>query len=247
MTTPNSTTADLNESASTTLQGNGSGSVPNPVLGNAFAVANVQPGSFTINWTVTLAGTLGANDANNFQLYIASGGHGTLIAQSVNASAAGSYPQTPVVVNNVPQGAIVYIAVGPNNPTFGSTYSGTVNTPGWGIVKLSPYGTRYSGYTWQPSMLYVSVAPAPGNSGVVNEAQAIAYVSYGVYSAQPTDAIGQTQTGSTGDTCGMTQTLKPNDWLTVFWSGGDVGGLATARLTGSVNVPIPSVSPPPSG
>ena len=111
-----------------------------------------------------------------------------------------------------------------------------LDSNGNGSVSFTPYGTRYSGYTWQPSMLFVSVATN------VNEAQATAYVSYGVKSAQPSDAVGTTALGSTGDTCGLTQNLKPNDFITVAWVGGDAGSLATARLTGGVTVPIPTAS-----
>ena len=114
---------------------------------------------------------------------------------------------------------------------------------GNGTAQLSPHGTRYSGYSWEPDLCYVSVAPLPGNNAPVLQAQATAYVSYGVQSAGPQDAIGTTATGSTGDTCGMTQTIKPNDWITVRWKNGDPGALATMRVTGKVNLPIPVATP----
>lgn len=105
---------------------------------------------------------------------------------------------------------------------------------GNGIAKMSPHGTRYSGYTWSPINLYVTV------STNAKEAQAIAYVSYGILSSTANDAIGQTSTGSTGDTCGMTQTVKPGDWISVRWTGGDPGAVATMRVTGTANLPVPS-------
>jgi hypothetical protein len=108
---------------------------------------------------------------------------------------------------------------------------------GNGIAKLSPHGTRYSGYSWLPVNLYVTVATN------VKEAQATAYVSYGILSSTPTDAIGQTATGSTGDTCGMTQTVKPGDWISVRWTGGDAGQVATMRVTGKANIPVYYGSP----
>lgn len=104
---------------------------------------------------------------------------------------------------------------------------------GNGRVTFSPSGTRYSGYTWQPSMLAVKV----GTNAL--EASCDAYVSYGVISATDNDLIAHTITGSTGDTCGMTQTLRPNDFITVKWTGGDPGSVATARLTGTINLPVP--------
>jgi hypothetical protein len=123
------------------------------------------------------------------------------------------------------------------NPTITAdldeNVSVVLNSSGNGTATLSPYGSRYSGYSWQPVNLYVSVATA------VNQASATAYVSYGVQSATPRDAIGTTAYGSTGDTCGMTQNLKPGDWITVKWTGGDAGSIATLRVTGKVTVPIP--------
>jgi hypothetical protein len=115
----------------------------------------------------------------------------------------------------------------------------TLDSNGNGKVTFSPHGTRYSGYDWRPMNLFVSVQPAPGNSAIINQASATAYVSYGVQSATPSDAIGTTILGSSGDTCGMTQTLKPGDWITVVWTGGDAGAIATARVTGQADLPIP--------
>jgi hypothetical protein len=108
---------------------------------------------------------------------------------------------------------------------------------GNGTARLSPQGTRYSGYVWNPVNLYVNV------STNVNEASATAYVSYGIQSNAATDAIGSTVLGSTGDTCGMTQNVKPGDWITVKWTGGDPGSVATMRVTGSVQLPIPTATP----
>lgn len=107
----------------------------------------------------------------------------------------------------------------------------TLDGSGNGVAKISPSGTRYSGYQWRPINLYVSATTH------VKDASAIAYVSYGVFSQTPNDAIGSTITGSSGDTCGMTQTLKPGDWVSVKWTGGDPGAVATMRITGEVDLP----------
>ena len=129
----------------------------------------------------------------------------------------------------------------PNTITadLNESVSVTLDSNGNGTAKLSPYGTRYSGYQWQPQTCYVSVGPVAPATAPVNEAQATTYVSYGVYSAEPTDAIGTTATGSTGDTCTMSQNVKPGDWITTVWTGGDPGGLATMRITGQVTLPVP--------
>lgn len=107
---------------------------------------------------------------------------------------------------------------------------------GNGTARLSPSGTRYSGYQWHPQMCYVSVSTR------VLEARATTYVSYGIQSATPSDAIGSTFTGSSGDTCTMSQRVKPGDWVTTKWTGGDAGAIATMRLTGQVTIPIPVAS-----
>ena len=127
----------------------------------------------------------------------------------------------------------------PTTADLNEARSVVLDGSGNGSVTFSPSGTRYSGYSWSPSMLYVSVAPLTGHTAPVLNAGATAYVSYGVQSATPNDAIGSTVNGSLGDTCGMTQNLRPNDFVTVKWTGGDVGAVATARLTGSITLPNP--------
>jgi hypothetical protein len=131
---------------------------------------------------------------------------------------------------------------GPGNTItadLNESQSVVLDSNGNGTARMSPYGTRYSGYQWQPQACYVSVAPVFPAMAPVQEAQAVTYVSYGVYSAEATDGIGTTATGSTGDTCSMSQTLKPGDWVTTTWTGGDAGALATMRITGQVTVPVP--------
>lgn len=113
------------------------------------------------------------------------------------------------------------------------SFSVKLDGSGNGIARISPVGTRYSGFQWRPAMLFVSVATA------VLQAQATAYVSYGIQSNQPTDAIGNTALGSSGDTCGMSQKIKPGDWISVKWTGGDPNQIATARITGEIDVPVP--------
>lgn len=102
---------------------------------------------------------------------------------------------------------------------------------GNGITRLSPYGARYSGLLWNLEGVAVSVAT--NNS----EAQASCFISYGIQSNTPNDLQGVTQQGSTGDTCTVTASLKPGDWVTVQWTGGDPGQVATMRVFGTVTPP----------
>jgi hypothetical protein len=103
---------------------------------------------------------------------------------------------------------------------------GQAASPGSGVG-----AGRNSGLTWDLAGIAVSVATN------TLEAQAQAYVSYGVQSAGAADLQGQTQEGSTGDTCTVTATLRPGDWVTVKWTGGDAGQVATMRVFGTVNPP----------
>jgi hypothetical protein len=112
---------------------------------------------------------------------------------------------------------------------------------GNGTVRISPGlpgapgsgvgASRNSGLLWNVTGIGVSV--------VTNTAEAVckAYISYGVQSAAAGDFQGQTQTGSTGDTCTVNASLRPGDWITLVWSGGDANAVATARIFGTVTPP----------
>lgn len=90
---------------------------------------------------------------------------------------------------------------------------------------------RNSGLTWNVTGVAVSV------STNVSEASCSVYLSYGIQSASQNDFQGTTITGSTGDTDTVTAQLRPGDWLTAVWSGGDAGSVATMRVIGTVNPP----------
>jgi hypothetical protein len=90
---------------------------------------------------------------------------------------------------------------------------------------------RNSGLLW--SLSGVSVQAATN----ILEAVANCYISYGIQSSGPQDLQGTSQQGSTGDTCTVTAQLRPGDWVTVKWAGGDVGVAATMRVFGTVTPP----------
>lgn len=116
-----------------------------------------------------------------------------------------------------------------------------LNGSGNGTAKLSPGqpgspgsgvgAGRNSGYAWNVTGIAVSVATA------VDEATAYAYISYGILSNGPGDLQGQSQTGSTGDTCTVNANLRPGDWVSVRWAGGDPNQIATMRVFGTVILP----------
>jgi len=126
------------------------------------------------------------------------------------------------------------------------TASVTLDTDGNGQVSITPGAPnrgggvgvgRNSGLTWDVVGVAVSVQPVAPNTSPVNQAQAAVYLSYGIQDASPASFQGQTATGSTGDTDTLTATIRPGDWITVVWTGGDAGALATARILGTVNPP----------
>jgi hypothetical protein len=113
-----------------------------------------------------------------------------------------------------------------------SSGNGTARiTPGQPATGGGTGAGRSSGLTWSLSGCYVSV------STNVQEASAVAYITYGIQAFGNQDAVGDTVTGSTGDTGSFTATLRPGDWLTAVWTGGDAGSVATMKVLGSVNPP----------
>src|SRR5260370_22956115 len=118
------------------------------------------------------------------------------------------------------------------------TVSVTLDGSGNGTARISPGqaasgggvgASRNSGLTWDVTGCAVSV------STNVKEAQASTYISFGIQANGPNEFQGQTQTGSSGDTCSLAQTLRPGDWITTIWKGGDAGAIATMRIIGTVN------------
>jgi hypothetical protein len=97
---------------------------------------------------------------------------------------------------------------------------------GNGTASITPPGSR-SAPVWTVSNVFVSVATN------TNEATATLYVSRGIKTATAFDARGQTATGSSGDQYSVGFTLRPGDWLSVSWNGGDAGAKATMTIKGT--------------
>lgn len=103
---------------------------------------------------------------------------------------------------------------------------GQPGAPGSGVG-----ASRNSGLLWNVDGVSVKVTTN------VKESVARCYISYGILSQSDNDFKGQTQTGSTGDTCTVSENLRPGDWITVVWTGGDAGSVATMRVNGSITLP----------
>ncbi len=93
---------------------------------------------------------------------------------------------------------------------------------GNGQITLGPSITREH---WDLVSADVSVSTA------VLEATCVLYQATG---PTPTQRLGGTATGSTGDTCGLTGvTLMPGQVILAVWAGGDAGKTATLAIVGT--------------
>lgn len=113
-----------------------------PAFDNICLTGPVAPGTYTIKWSVALAGTLSAGDANNFiiSLYNPNTNSFISLATSVNGSTAGLYSQADVVSFVIPSGGWeIGIYIRGTTPTTGSVYSGYIfeQDAGIGSVQTS--------------------------------------------------------------------------------------------------------------
>lgn len=106
------------------------GSVVAPGAGVTICTTGViAAGNYTVNWTVELAGPAAAADANNFEISDTAGN----VLASVNAGAAGVYPQPPIQID-LPQGDAVLIkSIGAG--TAGVTYTASVTLTPTSLVE----------------------------------------------------------------------------------------------------------------
>lgn len=96
--------------------------------GNVLAPSSVPDGVYDVSWQVQLIGAAAAADQDNFKLVLPDGK--TLI--SVNAGAAGVYPQDGVQTSAFVGGQVSVVAVGAG--TAGVTYAAQVTlTPSKGV------------------------------------------------------------------------------------------------------------------
>jgi hypothetical protein len=205
------------------------GSLVSPGTFTQICAVNIPAGTYTVNWTVTLSGTVGAGDANNFALAIGS----TVLAISVNAGAAGTYVQAPVTFTS-PGGSgfpsSLQIKTWSSAPTAGATYGATIGAGGGtGQAQLGPASP---GESWAPTRVSVSCS-ADVTTGTCEAS---------IYAGPTTDQgyfVDGTFSGDTGDQSdGITgQVLHPGEFVTVVWTGGVPGATATMQIQGSRTVP----------
>jgi len=104
----------------------------------------------------------------------------------------------------------------------------TLDGSGNGIASLGPQIVREH---WQPSSASVSVATN------VKEAQCSVFMGT---VANAGTFLGQTATGSTGDTCGFSgQDMQTGMKIFAQWKGGDPGAVATVVINGTYTIGTP--------
>ncbi len=158
------------------------------------------------------------------------------IAQSQQPAGHGG---SPGMASRASTGPVTY-------PLQGETRSVTLDSNGNGIAQWSPGqpspgggsgAARNSGLSVAVANVVASVAPLAGNSAAQNQASATGYLSWGIPNFGSADSLASTAEGSTGDTLSINQTLRPGDWITIQWTGGDAGAIATFTVNGTVTPP----------
>lgn len=95
-----------------------SGSATSPGAAAVITSQALAAGTYAVQWTVVLSGTLGAGDANNLQLTNGA----TQVATSLNAGAAGTYGQQSATVV-IPSGGATLAVKSIAAATVGGTYA----------------------------------------------------------------------------------------------------------------------------
>lgn len=106
------------------------------------------------------------------------------------------------------------------------TETATVNAQGAAIVSVGPDGLN----TWYVS--YAAISTTTGADDVSTAACIVGPIAAGIVPG------GQSYAGG-GDSIGLgNQQLKPGDYVTVVWTGGNPGDTATLTVNGVQDIPI---------
>jgi hypothetical protein len=137
-------------------------------------------------------------------------------------------------------------------PLNTDTYQAILNGSGNATIQIQPGAaaspgsgvgaSRRGGFSWDVQAIVPSVNPLPANPGVVKSCLVSVYVSFGIQQATPSALVGNTTlpttaTGPSSEPCLFPGNLVPGDWITVTFTGGDAGAIATVRIFGQANPP----------
>jgi hypothetical protein len=198
-----------------------SGTATSPAANQALFGLPLPPGTYTVNWTVTLGGAAGAGDANNFVITRA-GGTVTL-ATSVNAGAPGTYPQTPFTFTIGTADTIVG-KVGGAAPTAGAVYTISATIPRPLTLQIGPQG---AGTVWYPAQVTTSTS-----SGVNDTSTCLIYMGA---AGTPITLMGTLFPGGAGVLSVALPNLTVGLFIIAVFSGAKAGDIAAVNVTGTMD------------
>lgn len=193
---------------------------PPAPFSSIFTTAVLPAGTYTVQWTVTLAGTIAAAEANNFILNL---GPSIFLAASVNAAAAGTYPQAQVTFTT-PGGLALLLLSGSNAATAGSVYGGTIFGASAPLaLQVGPAGFHTSWMLAQASI---------GTTTGANDSSTAEFFAQPYGPPSPAWQVGQSYAAG-GDQVGLSGIkLITGEFLFVVWSGAKAGDTCTLVLSG---------------
>jgi hypothetical protein len=199
----------------------GSGTVTSPAAFAVIAQVTIPvAGTYLLSWTVTLAGTVGAGDANNFG--VEKNGSHTALATSSNAGATGTYPQTAFSITAAAGDLIQVYAIG--GGTSGAIYSATIPAkPNPLTLTTGPQGL---GTTWYPAQVTLSTT-----TGVLDASTAQVYIGTG---GIPTQLAASVFSGN-GTAAVAIPPIQPGDNVIVTWTNGHPGDIASFNVIGTMD------------
>jgi len=197
------------------------GSVTSPAAFTTVTAVTVPAaGSYTVSWSVSLSGTTGGGDANNFLLFH----NDAVIGVSVNAGSPGSYPQAVTAPFTAAAGDTIAIAVSSDDGTSGSVYGGTISSLSQPLTLTA--GPQGLGTTWYPAQVTLSTT-----TGALDTSTALVYLgSQGV----PITLVGSVFTGN-GTVALAIPSMAPGQVLIVTWTNGHAGDTAAFNVVGTMD------------
>lgn len=206
------------QAQTTVPSGTITGSATSPTTFQILASLTIPAGVTVVAWTVTLSGTLGAGDANNFAVRIQSG---ATVATSVNAGAAGTYPQAPITVTGP---LVLQLETAGSTPTTGSVYSGTLTiSTAQAQVSVGPQG---AGNVWYSAQATISTT-----TGTLDTSTCRLYLgAQGV----PVLLVATVFSGN-GTVALALPPMSPGQYLIAIWAGAHAGDVAAVNIVGTMD------------
>jgi len=196
------------------------GSVTSPTTTETLVSVTVPPGTYTVQWSVELSGTIGGDETNNFALYNGQ----TFVAESVNPAAAGTYPQAAQTFTVTAAHPTISIHAGGVTPTTGAVYTGILPSGSTGLtLTVGPQGL---GTVWYPAQVTLSTT-----TGALDTSVALVWVgSQGV----PSLLVGTVYSGN-GTVALAVPPMSPGQVLITTWTGGHAGDAAAVNMIGTMD------------